>query len=110
MLSNREYEGFERRNYIRIVYTGDSRAALTLAGRRFDVIDISEGGIRFANPDSVRLQGRVSGRLSLLSGKSIDIEGRIEWVQDKQVGIFLRHRIPSELIQAERRHTIIKGD
>jgi hypothetical protein len=105
-----DYSGPERRNYTRVIYKPSQKAGLNIDSDMFDVLDINESGIRFSNPDNVKLPEFIRGILTLLSGTQIEVDGKIEWKQDDEVGISLSFLIPYKDIEKEQRYIILNCD
>ena len=105
-----EYTGPERRNYFRVIYKPSERAGFQIAGDRFEVLDINEGGVRFLNSHAIVVPAFIKGQLHLLNGDRIEIEGKNEWEQDGEVGISLSYLIPSDVIEKEQRYIILNCD
>ena len=101
------YRGPERRNYARIVYKPKIRPRLTIGANQFEVLDINEGGMRFENLDQVKLDERLNGSMRLLNGIAVDIDGKIEWQENDEVGVSFEFLIPSAVIEKEQRHIIL---
>jgi hypothetical protein len=97
----------EKRSYIRIVYSPGKRPHLATHDTVFEVTDISEGGIRFLNDAEVELSEVIKGTLTFLDDETIDIDGKVEWQQQHEVGISLKYRIPVGTIEKEQRHIIL---
>ena len=105
-----EYSGPERRTFIRVIYKPTQRAILKIASHEFEVLDVNESGIRFANPSDKTLATFVRGTLIMLNGDNLEIDGRIEWVRNPEIGISLSFVIPSEAIEKEQRYIILNCD
>jgi hypothetical protein len=105
-----DYAGPERRNYTRVIYKPSQKAGLKIDSALFDVLDINECGIRFSYPPGTKIPEFVRGILSLLSGAHIEIDGKVEWDQDNEVGLSLNFLIPFENIEKEQRHIILNCD
>jgi len=97
----------EKRSYIRIVYRPGKRPRLTANNTAFEVTDISEGGIRFLNDADIALPDPIKGILIFLDDEAIDIDGKIEWQLNHEVGISLNYMIPAATIEKEQRHIIL---
>ncbi|MBW1754046.1 MAG: PilZ domain-containing protein [Deltaproteobacteria bacterium] len=67
----------ERRNYLRREYKSKERPTLKIGKIEFEVIDISERGLKFINKQKINLEGWVSGTLTLSNNRSIAIDGII---------------------------------
>lgn len=97
----------EKRSYTRIVYHPGKRPRLNSSSKTFEVTDISEGGIRFLNAAGIELPETIKGTLTFLDDETIDIDGKIEWQQNHEVGISLKFMIPVATIEKEQRHIIL---
>lgn len=105
-----EYSGPERRSFVRVIYKPSQRATLKIASHEFEVLDVNESGIRFANPNDKTLATFVQGTLIMLNGQRIEIDGKIEWARVPEVGMSLNYVIPSEAIENEQRFIILNCD
>jgi hypothetical protein len=97
----KKYEGIERRKYPRTEYFNIEGPKLKIGKHKFEVLDISQRGLKFLNDKEVNLSEYISGKLTLLCGESIDIEGSPIWEQDDDFGLYLKNHIPSDIIQKE---------
>jgi len=97
----------EKRSYIRIVYNPGKRPRLAACDAEFEVTDISEGGIRFLNSAPVALPEFIKGTITFLDAETIEIDGKVEWQQQNEVGISLKYMIPAATIEKEQRHIIL---
>jgi len=97
----------EKRSYIRIVYNPGKRPRLAARDTDFEVTDISEGGIRFLNSAAVDLPEFIKGTITFLDDETIEIDGKVEWQQQNEVGISLKYMIPAATIEKEQRHIIL---
>ncbi len=101
------YQGPERRSYARIVYKPKLRPFLTQGANQFEVLDINEGGMRLENLKHVPLNDRMAGSMTLLNGDVIEIDGKVEWQENGEIGLSFEFLIPSDIIQKEQRHIIL---
>lgn len=101
MQKKKKYEGIERRKYPRIEYLNIEGPRLKIGKHKFEVLDISQRGLKFLNDKEVNLSEYISGKLTFLCGESIDIEGLLIWEQDDDFGLYLKNLIPSDMIQKE---------
>jgi len=97
----------EKRSYIRIVYRPGKRPHLNTSKTVFEVTDVSEGGIRFLNDADIALPEFIKGTLIFLDDEVIDIDGKIEWQLNQEVGLSLKYMIPAVTIEKEQRHIIL---
>jgi hypothetical protein len=80
---------FERRNYLRREYKSKERPTLKIGKIEFEVIDISERGLKFINKKKINLKGWVSGTLTLSNSRSIEIDGIIIRKKNSEIGMHL---------------------
>jgi hypothetical protein len=97
----KKYEYIERRKDSRTEYLNIERPRLKIGKHKFEVLDISQRGLKFLNDKEVNLSEYISGKLTFLCGESIDIEGSLIWEQDDDFGLYLKNHIPSDIIQKE---------
>jgi hypothetical protein len=103
--------GSERRSYFRITYTSFKKPKLKIDATEFDVADITQGGIRFMDSNKTAFPDNpIVGMLTFPDGEALKIEAHIEWIQENQVGLSLKTMIPSNIIDRERRRTILGSD
>lgn len=98
-----------RRTYIRLSYAPGRRPTLMMAGDRFDIIDISESGIRLHNPRQVELPGSFQARMQLLGGVVLDVRADVQWQENDEAGVSLVELIPGTVIKEEQRRLILEG-
>ena len=97
-----------RRTYIRLSYAPDRRPTLFLGNDRFDIIDISESGIRLHNPRRILLPEAFQSQVKLLCGAVLDVRAEVQWRENGEVGVSLTELIPADAIQKEQRHLILE--
>ena len=102
-----EYKGLERRSFNRILYNPKERPKLQIKTHVFEVADISEKGLALVNDKEIYLDMRIRGKLTFLSGESIDIEGIVLWEKDNVLGVQFKNLIPSDKIIKELRHILL---
>jgi len=101
MKKKKKYAGTEGRKYPREEYLNLEKPRLKVEKHQFEVLDISQRGIKFLNDKEVNLSEYISGELTFLCGESIVIEGSLIWEQDDDFGLNLNNLIPSDMIQKE---------
>ena len=97
-----KYDGPEKRKFARLVYPSSQRPTFKIQEHTLEVIDISEEGLKLLNPMLEEFGGKVYGTLTLLSGKSMGLSGKIAWQITGSLG-FLTNRIPESTITEEIR-------
>ncbi len=100
----------ERRNILRLLYESDDNTVLNFDNNKFEIADISEGGIRFFNKDKHPFPQQVKGSVLFLNGSSLVIDGTLEWEEDDQVGISLNPYIQAAVIEKEKKYMILHSD
>ena len=68
--------------------------------------DISEKGFNLVNDQEIYLDMRIRGKLTFLSGESINIEGIVLWEENNVLGVLFENLIPSDIIFKEQLHLI----
>lgn len=106
-MENSQYQGPEKRNYFRIVYSLSKRPRLKTGKLDYEVADISQGGIRFVSRHKSKPAKRIQGNLTFLCGVSIDLKGTVVWEQDNQFGLLLEDPIPSDKMEKEQQYVIL---
>ena len=97
-----KYKDTEKRSYARLVYPSMRRPKLKIKADKMDVIDISEKGVKFIKDKQQTLGECVHGTTELLSGKSIDIAGKIVWESNNEVGLLIAQIKESVIIDEIR--------
>lgn len=92
----------ERRKFARLVYSSNKRPKLKVRGQEMEVIDISEKGLKILKGQQTKIGDCVHGTTELLSGKSLDITGKIVWEHGNEVGLLIT-KIPESIIVEEIR-------
>ena len=85
-MDQEEFQGIERRSYLRVSYDHRERPLLHIGIKSYEVIDLSEGGIRFFSKDESTFDLTIEGKLDLLDNEPLVIHGSIEWIEENQVG------------------------
>ena len=102
MKKKKKYENTERRKYLRIKYLNVEKPKLKIGKHKFEVLDISQRGLKFLNDKEITLSEYISGKLTFLYGESIAIEGSLAWEQDDDFGLYLKNLITSTMINMEK--------
>ena len=96
------YDGPEKRKFARLVYPPEKRPKLLVREYELEVIDISEGGMKLLNYMRRDFGRQIFGTVALLSGKSMEISGKIVWQYNNEFGLLIA-RIPRSIIIEEIR-------
>jgi hypothetical protein len=103
-MENNPKQGSERRANFRVQYPLEHRPAITIRGIQFSIIDICEIGVRFHNPEAIKLPGDIfQATVVLHDGDPFNIVGRIIRVHDVEAAMMMTIRgIPYRKIIAEQ--------
>ena len=100
-------KGLKEGLFSRFSYPLSNRAKLIIESHEFEIADISEGGIRFFNPQKIKIAQPILGTVKFLCGESMDIEATIAWQQDNEVGLLLKNYIPPATMENEQLHVVL---
>ena len=98
-MKHEKYDGPERRQYFRynLIYAPKDKARLKTGTQEYEVLDISEEGLRFKNHSEVIMKKKVAGVLEFSNGETRIIEAEIIWEQGNEIGLkFISQRIVSQ--------------
>ncbi|MBI9082578.1 MAG: PilZ domain-containing protein [Desulfobacterales bacterium] len=94
----------ERRDHFRIVYSPKSRPILKVKDQRFEVVDISESGLKALNRAGRRLDSDwIRLTAVFLEGEHIDLIGKIVWAEGDEFGLRLKNFFPATVINKEKK-------
>jgi hypothetical protein len=103
-MDDKKSERQEKRGYFRIEYPASIRPTLEIRKHEFEIVDISEKGVKFSAGKEIKFGRWVTGNVTFHDGQAIDIEGRIAWKRGESVGMFLTVKpIPYPKIISEQR-------
>ncbi len=88
----------ERRRHSRIVFKPLKRPKLKIKENEFEVENISEGGIRFLNPNNIHVSAEFNGTITFKDGDTFEIEGKKKWEKEGSVGVASKHPVPQEIV------------
>ncbi|MFH1982324.1 MAG: PilZ domain-containing protein [Pseudomonadota bacterium] len=91
----------DRRRFARIQHKLSRRPSLTIGGIVYSVKDISEQGVRFANPEGLPFQKWVRGMLVFSDGTTMEIDGLVVRKIHGEIGLQLITTIPGDIIERE---------
>ncbi len=93
-----------KRVYLRVSYGTENRPVLQIKKHKFDVIDISEGGIRFRNDAKIALPGRIKGKTLLECGEQITFKGKVCREENHETSIVFNKLVPYTTIHLEQQY------
>lgn len=96
------------REHYRVAYPSNLRPRLYVLGHPFDVLDLSERGLRFRLADAVPPQAgnELRGELRFHQGESLPVVGTIVRVTEGEVAVSLDQGVPLRVIMAEQRRLL----
>ena len=101
---NPENNYTERREFPRIQHRLPRRPCLQIDQQEFEVLDISERGIRFLNNTPIQLSDWIRGTLVFSDKSTLNINGIVIRTQADTVSLQLITTIPAEMIARETEH------
>lgn len=102
----------ERRQGYRIVYPQGYHPSLIIRDKQFDILDLSETGLRFKMLESVKLPGDLfHAQVKIHDGSSIEVLGRIIRIAGDQAAMFMVvKKIPYQIILSEQAYLRQKNE
>ena len=67
----------QKRKHDRLVYPSTQRPFLKIENHELEIIDISEGGVKFLNDKELEFDRKIHGTTVLLSGETITVDGEV---------------------------------
>ncbi|MEQ8171544.1 MAG: PilZ domain-containing protein [Candidatus Eremiobacterota bacterium] len=108
-MTEEHYSGEQRRRFYRIKYPLIERPKIILDNKSYQVIDISEGGIKFFSPVTIfKINQYIKGTITFHDGEVLEVEGHVLRLQNKRIIILLDIKIPLQRILKEQRFLIKK--
>jgi hypothetical protein len=108
-MESQKFDGPDQRRYFRVKYPPNERPELQIGTHRFEVLDISERGLRFASDQEVKFAEWIRGTLIFSDRGSLVIEGRIIWKKEAKIGLKLVTPISYMRILKEQRTLVETG-
>ncbi len=105
-MKKKEHSGRNRREHYRVEYPISSRPKLIIEGIQYEVMDVSEKGIRFLSESSneFQVESEVKGKIVFHDNEVQEVEGTILRVAEKQTIIYLSVNISFFIIVQEQRY------
>lgn len=93
------------RQHFRIQYPAAARPEIVIDGRAYDVLDISEHGVRFRSVGeiAVAVGDPLSGRIRLRT-EAVDVRGTVLRVAGREIAAKLDAGVPLKVIIEEQRY------
>ena len=88
-MDKKKYDGFERRQYFRhkLIYSPEKNLTFEIQAHPYEVIDISQEGLRFVDDGHLTATDHVNGILKFSDDDIRKIEGTIIWRSGNEIGI-----------------------
>ncbi|MDH4027873.1 MAG: PilZ domain-containing protein [Nitrospirota bacterium] len=105
-MTDNRFSGENKRQHYRIVYPISCRPSLKITRKEFEVVDISESGIRFLNKKWAPFTPgvRIQAEITFNDGDTLEIDGEILRVDDQVSILKLHNSIPFWKIVEEQRY------
>lgn len=105
-MSEDRYSGENRREHYRIIYPLTCRPKLRIVRKEYDVVDISESGVKFLHNRGAKLTpgSKIEAEITFDDGSSLDIHGEILRINDNILILKLHRGIPFWKIVDEQRY------
>ena len=103
-MSDSSNQNDERRQNYRIIYPETYHPSLMIRNIQFDIMDLSETGVRFKLKENVKLPGDLfHAEVKLHDNSSIEVLGRIIRISGQHAAMFMVvKKIPYQVILAEQ--------
>ena len=95
-MAGKQYSGFERRKYFRynLIYIAREKVKLIIGNIEYEVLDISQGGLRFLYDNEIDLGMQIQAIIKFSDDESRAIEGKIVWGKDSEIGMKFNNLLP----------------
>jgi hypothetical protein len=103
-MSDATIQNDERRQNYRIIYSESYHPALIIRNIQFDILDLSETGLRFKLKENIKLPGDLfHAEVKLHDDSNVEILGRIIRISGQHAAMFMVvKKIPYQIILAEQ--------
>jgi len=101
---NSQNQNSERRQSYRVIYPQDYHPSLIIKNNEFEIIDLSETGLKFQVKENLKLPGDLfHAQVKLHDEKLIEVLGRIIRITGEHAAMFLVvKKIPYQFILSEQ--------
>ncbi|MBA3075135.1 MAG: PilZ domain-containing protein [Anaerolineae bacterium] len=103
-MSDSTNQNDDRRQNYRIIYPETYHPSLMIRNIQYDILDLSETGVRFKLKENVKLPGDLfHAEVKLHNGSTVEILGRIIRITGQHAAMFMVvKKIPYQVILAEQ--------
>ncbi len=111
MINNSNKPNLDRRQSYRVMYPQEYHPVLLIRNIEYDVLDLSETGLRFKIKENVKLPGDLfHAVVKLHDEKNIEVLGRIVRITGEHAAMFLVvKKIPYQFILSEQAYLRLKA-
>ena len=92
----------QKRKHERLVYPSTKRPLIKIGEHEFEIIDISEGGVKFLNDKQIELGRIIQGTAELLNGKTITVNGEVSRSLNREFSLVI-DPIAGSIISKEKK-------
>lgn len=95
-LPSKPYNGYERRKYLRynLVYLSSEKAKLIINNNELEVLNISQGGLKFLYDYEIEIGTFVQGIIKFSNDQSFEVEGQVVWGKGSEFGMKFNNLFP----------------
>lgn len=106
VMRKKEHSGENKREFYRVRYPVSERPVLRLEGRTYEVIDISEKGIKFfcKQPWVFKVELEVQFTVNFRGDEQLELEGKVLRIDGSVIIISLSEGVPLARIVQEQRY------
>jgi len=108
-MTKEDEKGGANRSFNRIIYNPQERPNITIGDHVFAVADISEKGLRLISDKKIKPDLKLKGKLTLLCGEALDVQGVIIWQEGSDFGLQFDNLLASDIILKEQRHILVSA-
>lgn len=102
-MNNKPYQGVQRRANYRLEYPPSKAPRIMIGGTSYEVIDISERGIRIQNPFRHRMPDDMfTAMVHFHEGEPVKVIARMVRIEPGRVALYLIQGIPYKRILIEQ--------
>ena len=94
----------KRREHFRVEYPSRYRPKLVIAESEYDVLDLSESGVKFSCSDGRGLEHKIHATITFHDGENLEIEGEAFRSGYNEIALRLVKRVPLRRTVKEQRH------
>ncbi len=101
---NNENQTLVKRKSLRVTYRSGKRPVLTIKKQHYEVLDISEGGVRILLNAPQPLKKRVKAEIKMLTGEQVRFKGVVKRRENSEAAVIFTTPLDASVILAEKKH------